>query len=368
MTFRTFLSKAFFIAMFIVIGAASFLYFSQRETKPPEVKKVYKATTPSQTPAFTGHSTSEHTHTHTESHTHPTEPYAALLGESPGDHLARIMKEAFGETTSPKIQRYLAFLESKEGRAFVDSFPSVEEFIAIQKRFGFFQESPLDNAIIERKYREHFPTGGVDENEPIIRNLIAEAILDAELHKEENPDTHRTRDVRLHLLSEEKVMSWLFKKVGTVPLQTSRWLKPVVEEIRLAEREKFLAAGEPAEPSQLTDATEPAQPLELKEEDGLPSGDAFSTSELERAPQSDAELERKLTELLTSDPPDPLELPTEENSETTIREHFSPERFNRAMQTLSRHGPEEGLRKLKETDPELAQHIERLTKRKQEGN
>ena len=365
MTFRTFLSKALFIAMFVVIGAATFLYFSQQETETPEVKKVYKATTPSQTPVVTEHSTSEHTHTHTGSHTLPTE-WHAHPGESLGDHFARIMKEAFGESSSPKMQRYLAFLESKEGRAFIDNLSSVEELYEILKRFGFYQESPLDAAVIDGKYREHFPTGSVDENEPIIRDLIAEAILDAELHKDENPDRSITRDVRLYLLSDKKIISWLFKKVGTAPLQASRWLRAVMEETRLAERDKFLAAGKTAEPPPLTDTTEPAQPLELKENDGLPSGDAFSTSELERAPQSDAELERKLTELLTSDPPERLELPTEENLETTLRERFSLERFNRAMQTLSRHGPEEGLRKLKETDPELAQHVERLTKRKRE--
>ena len=364
MTFRTFLSKSFFIAMFVVIGAASFLWFSQRQTKTPEVKKVYKATIPSQTPAFTGHSTSEHTHT--ESHTHPAGPHAALPGESPGDHLARIMKENFGGSSSPEIQRSVAFLESKEGRAFIDNLSSVEELYEMLKRFGFFQESALDAAVIDKKYREHFPIGTVDENEPIIRDLIAEVILDAELHKDENPDRHRTQDVRHYLLSEDKIMSWLFKKFGTTPLQPSKWLRAVMEETRLAEREKFLAAGKTAEPPQLTDVTEPVQPLELKEEDGFPSDKTLSTSELERAPQSDAELEGKFAEQLAPDALKLLELPTEENSETTLRERFSPERFNSAMQTLSRHGPEEGLRKLKETDPEIAKHVERLINRKQE--
>ncbi|MDE0323108.1 MAG: hypothetical protein OXN27_04235 [Candidatus Poribacteria bacterium] len=365
MTFRTFLSKAFFIPMFVVIGAASFLWFSQRETKTPEVKKVYKAATPSQMSTFKGDATSEHTHT--ESHTHPTE-WHARPGESPGDHFARVMKETFGESSSPKMQRFLAYLESKEGRAFMDSFPSFDELIAMQKRFGFFQESALDAAVIDGKYREHFPIGTVDENEPIIRDLIAEVILDAELHKDENPDRHRTQDVRHYLLSEDKIMSWLFKKFGTTPLQPSKWLRTAMEETRLAEREKFLAAGKTAEPPQLTDVTEPVQPLELKEEDGFPSDKTLSTSELERAPQSDAELEGKFAEQLAPDALKLLELPTEENSETTIRERFSPERFNRAMQTLSRHGPEEGLRKLKETDPEIAKHVERLINRKQEGN
>lgn len=358
MTVRTFLSKAFFLAMFVVIGAASFLYFSQRETKPPEVKKVYKATTPSQTSAFTGHSTSEHPHT--GSHTHPE--------ERPSDHYIKLLKKRVEENPSPKRQRYLAFLESEEGRAFIDNLSTFEEFYEMKKRFGYYQESPLDGAIIDGKFREHFPTGTVDENEPIVRDLIAEVILDIELHKEENPDPYRILDVILSPILKDKLLSWLFKKFGTDSIEKNKWLIPVVEETRLAAREKFLAAGKTAEPPPLTDDIKPIQPLDPQENDGLPSGDAFSTSELERAPQSDAELEGKLAELLTSDPPELLELSTEENSETTLRERFSPERFNRAMQTLSRHGPEEGLRKLKETDPELAQQVERLINRKQEGD
>ena len=116
----------------------------------------------------------------------------------------------------------------------------------------------------------------------------------------------------------------------------------------------------------MTDDTKPIQPLDRQESDGFPSGDVLSASELERAIGSDAELEKKFAEQLAPDALKLLELPTEENPETTLRERFSPERFNRAMQTLGRHGPEEGLRKLKETDPELAQQVERLINRKQE--
>ena len=221
MTFRTFLSKASFIAMFVVIGAASFLWFSQRQTETPEVKKVYKATTPSQTPAFTGHATSEHSHT--ESHTHPE--------ERPSDHYIRLMKERVRENPSPKSQRYLAFLESKEGRAFIDNLSTFEELYEMKKRFGYYQESPLDAAIIDGKYREHHPTGSVDENEPIIRDLIAEAILDTELHKEENLDVYHKMDVVLNLISEDQLSSWLFKKFGTDSIQMSKWFLPVFEEV-----------------------------------------------------------------------------------------------------------------------------------------
>ena len=51
------------------------------------------------------------------------------------------------------------------------------------------------------------------------------------------------------------------------------------------------------------------------------------------------------------------EFPTEDPVETTLRHGFSAERFNRALSTLSQYGPEEGLRRLKESDPEVAKYI-----------
>ena len=44
---------------------------------------------------------------------------------------------------------------------------------------------------------------------------------------------------------------------------------------------------------------------------------------------------------------------------------FSPERTIRAYETIERYGPKEGLQKLKEKDPELAEQMERLIETKQ---
>ncbi len=44
---------------------------------------------------------------------------------------------------------------------------------------------------------------------------------------------------------------------------------------------------------------------------------------------------------------------------TVLKSQFSSERFERAMTTLERYGPEEGLRRLREADPEIAKQMER---------
>jgi hypothetical protein len=64
-------------------------------------------------------------------------------------------------------------------------------------------------------------------------------------------------------------------------------------------------------------------------------------------------------------PIEEMNVPTDADFETALRQRFSPERFNTAMQTLNRYGTKEGLRRLKESDPEVAAQVERLIERKQ---
>ena len=68
---------------------------------------------------------------------------------------------------------------------------------------------------------------------------------------------------------------------------------------------------------------------------------------------------------LTDMPNTRTNLPHVEGLETSLREQFSPERFERAMSTLERYGPEEGLRRLRENDPEIAKWIEQHRKREE---
>ena len=78
---------------------------------------------------------------------------------------------------------------------------------------------------------------------------------------------------------------------------------------------------------------------------------------LETLTKSDTDIVADLEKQLIPD------LPTEADFEKVVRERFSPQRFNRALSTLNQYGPEEGLHRLKESDPELAGHIEKQLQR-----
>lgn len=87
---------------------------------------------------------------------------------------------------------------------------------------------------------------------------------------------------------------------------------------------------------------------------------------LELMNKSDAEIETEIEKLLT---PKLSEAPTDKSIESMFREQFDIERFsserlNRSMEILNRYGPEEGLRRLRKDDPEIADQVELLINRK----
>ena len=76
------------------------------------------------------------------------------------------------------------------------------------------------------------------------------------------------------------------------------------------------------------------------------------TEAFERATKSDAEIEADLKKQLTPEPP------TAADIDTQLSERFSPERLEKAREVLERYGPEEGMRRLREDDPEVAAQVE----------
>ena len=80
--------------------------------------------------------------------------------------------------------------------------------------------------------------------------------------------------------------------------------------------------------------------------------------EFERsASMSDAELEAEFQKVFMSSLPGLL---TDEGIEKTIREQFSPARFEKAEKLLQQYGPEEGFRRLAKDDAELAKQLENI--------
>ena len=95
----------------------------------------------------------------------------------------------------------------------------------------------------------------------------------------------------------------------------------------------------------------------------LLSEEAPTIEDVTLGPPTIEEIEAELLKTLF---PDERALRTQSNIQKVLREQFSPQRFNSAVQTLSQYGPQEGLRRLKESDPEIAIYVERLIQRNKE--
>ena len=104
-----------------------------------------------------------------------------------------------------------------------------------------------------------------------------------------------------------------------------------------------------------TDVGEAVRPPEGAPSDTPAEIPAFT--EIETLPES---FEAQFFQALETEIP---AFPTDAGLETQLRERFSSQRFDTATQTLHRYGPEEGLRRLKVSDPEVATHIERFLRR-----
>ncbi len=91
-----------------------------------------------------------------------------------------------------------------------------------------------------------------------------------------------------------------------------------------------------------------AEAVRSEAQDAQKRFDQAQTEALERATKS-ADLKKQLTP----------ELPTAAGIETQLSERFSPDRLEKARQVLDRYGLEEGLRRLREDDPEVAAQVER---------
>ncbi|MCY3722271.1 MAG: hypothetical protein OXG97_08640 [Candidatus Poribacteria bacterium] len=373
------------VYLFLIIGTGvltSGVWFFQRGTTSQETIKVYKTTpipnlSEGQLPIGVSSDTGLQTQTQGIPHGfHAEDTPHTHAHERPSDFMIKLIKERLNEDPDPKVERWLAYVESEEGRAFFESFPSSDEWYEKSKSFGFFQDTPGILAARHDVYRKYFPTGTVDENEPIIRDMMRDAILKHELHRETEYSRRRNSSVLLEMLiANQKYSAWVSEKFGSQPPSSREWINSTFEEVRLAEREKYFAAEKNEPSARITDWTG-SERLEAESEapprapqtpanTGALSEDFLTVEEML---SEDANTQREGIETLVPTVPKSPELPSRQRLESILRDQLSPERFTRAMKTLTQYGPQEGLRRLKSSDPEVAKQVERLLPKPQENN
>ena len=271
------------------------------------------------------------------------------------------------QLASPEMQRILKILESPAGQAFLESDPN-----GLSDTLAFFESQgvKVNRNMFTERYREVFPTGEPEEFEDEIRQRLVEMVGSAEVEPGNREDLNRFTDLVTEFLRDKRNHAWVSGRFQGNNQAFGKWVvqnlrNPVAAPI---EQTPETVVGENtfeirAEARELpTDARDPAAlPIDaakLPPESPAPEK-ALPTTEPEMLePLTARQLETEVEKLTP-------ELPTEAQLEASLREQFNPERYQKAMSTLKRYGPEEGLRRLKTDDPEIAKQIEPLLKRQE---
>ena len=225
----------------------------------------------------------------------------------------------------------------------------------------------------EERFREHFPTGDYADYEPQMRKRLAELFLESGLSATATDDEQsvkQTISVLVQFRSEAEANTVWMRGHFNGYVGDLEW----AQEIRRNAADIVTGVDDTnlistfTETDTLVEST-PTDVAEKNLDDAsqstLFSEEAPTLDDLEQMPQTVEEIE---AELLKTFFPDVRELPTETGIENVLREQVSPQRLSTAMKTLSQYGPEEGMHRLKESDPEVATHIERLLQKREETN
>ena len=294
------------------------------------------------------------------------------------------------ELAIPRVQNLLKAMDSPE---YLEYLKDMRINGPSYRKWNDFLES--QGLSVKREYperfRKYFPTGEPEDYEPEMRLKIAKLFLAAEPVNLTDPleaARQRLKVVNKFKDKDERHRPWLFGRFGDNgfdgPAVIERegvesnpalvWVAAIQHNAASIVAAAEQAGGEHSDeiessasswdlssvmesPSVSSDAT-------TRERSSVspPAIDALEPPAISK-PETDAAATPGLG--LTDGPKAPAVLPTVEVLEASLKEQFSPERFERAMSTLEQYGPEEGLRRLRESDPEVAIQIERHRNREE---
>ena len=315
-----------------------------------------------------------------------------LTLEERAERVTRMAKKNFMSTLSeeelarPDIQKRIDLYDSPEYRELVKE--SLESGTFSRRKFWDVLESqgiPVDRGVFASLFREVFPTGEPEDYESEMRLEMAKLFLAAEPVDLTDPRAvHRQRlEVYAQFMTQEdRNFAWFAGRFDAdLDGVLRREGNPTLEWVRdVQHNAASIVAGADATGASATDTDTPASSWDLSSvvESPAESSDATTGESqtifppvpdgLARSAISKPETDAAVAPGLTDVPKTPTELPTVEALEASLKEQFSSERFGQAMDTLERYGPEEGLRRLKENDPEVAKQIEQHRNRSRSEN
>jgi len=271
------------------------------------------------------------------------------------------------EKNDPYWEKKLAIMDTPAYAAFAAS-----KNTSLYAYLDFFKSQGLEttdkNVIVklfERKFQEHFPGETPETFEPKARQELVNRLIAS--------DTDNDLRVIVDFTREEGYTAWGSLYFDSDSGKYADWAFDIFENY------------EPpaADPPVLVETTAPVSDIQLPSTstedpllDDTPTPSPAAPEVLSTKPlvledsdiqiESDADFETEFLKFLERTLPEQPEQSSVSDFEKQFRDTFTPERFNTAIQTLNRYGPEEGLRRLKASDPEVATHVEHLIEKNKE--
>ena len=289
------------------------------------------------------------------------------------------------ELARPDIQKRINVYDSPEFLEMVKEHMESGSF-SRRKFWKIFESQgvPIDWGVHTQLFREVFPTGEPEDYEPEMRLELAKLFLAAEPVDLTDPRAVLRQGLAVYakfIKEGDKTFPWLAGRFdidwdGAIMGNTEN--NPAFEWVKDVQRNaaSIVANAEATgDPGTDTDSSASSWDLSSVMESPSESSDATTGESqsifppvpdgLARPAISKPETDTAVAPGLTDVPKTPTELPTVEGLETILKSQFSSERFEQAMSTLERYGPEEGLHRLRENDPEVASQIEQHRKREE---
>ena len=267
---------------------------------------------------------------------------------------------------SSETRRFIEIIESAEYAEFITTDPTTREQDEFLAKHGIH----LDRDRFQKAFREEFPIGEPEDFELEMRQTFTEMFSDADLNNMMQEIINRVPQ----FLKDSRNLAWMHGYFDGEHGDFGVWAGNILENLdaNLPEasfpEDPFLMKGTSSvvEILQETDTHLETVVPDLPAVEKMIETPAPATLNSER-PVPDVV---DVNQLLMDNSIDTLF--AEDSLEKMLNERmnageFSTENVQHAMDTLNRYGPEEGLRKLRASNPEVAKQIERIIRERQEN-
>ena len=280
-------------------------------------------------------------------------------------------RQAFFDT--PEMKRFLQVLESPEYAEFITTQPTNRETDEFWAKHGFIQDPDR----FQKAFRDAFPTGEPEDFELEMRQTFAENFRDADPNNMTNEIINRAPK----FLSDPRNRAWIDGYFDGENSDFGAWGENILKNLsaNLPEasspedvilEDAFLMESPSQDrtvdiPSEADTHWEPDVPTQ-QDVEKMPVETAAETPNSESLAPNVIDFNQRLTD-------DSIDAFFAEDSLETLlnqrmnSKELSTEKVQRAMDVLNRYGPKEGLRKLRDSDPEVAKQIEGFIRERKEN-